>query len=302
MPTFYKEITFTLLAENVEKWSSALLERGALSITIEDAYANTKKEHLLFDEPGNTDPHHEKQWPLSHLSVLFKSSINHEDIILSIAKLFAIPKPSIISQNSIEDQDWVKLTQSQFKPISIGKKIIITPSWETEANTQDRPIKIILDPGLAFGTGNHPTTQLCIEWLECVIKPTDTVLDYGCGSGILSIVADFCGAKNVVGVDIEHDAITASQQNSKLNKRNIKFYSDVRCPDQLFDIIIANILPNPLKTLAPLLYKKLRKYGHIALSGILENQADSIIKTYEPFIKLNLWKKVGEWVLLNGTK
>lgn len=300
-PTYYQEVTFTLEAEDVEKWSDTLLEQGAISISIEDAYANTDHEYPLFGEPEKKELPEEEQWPTSQISILLNDNINYRYLISSVATFLNKKEPKIIACKRIKEQDWVKLTQSQFTPIEVGEKIIITPSW-TKKLKNIKPIRIVLDPGLAFGTGSHPTTQLCIEWLESVTKSTDTVLDYGCGSGILAIVADFCGAKNVVGVDIDPNAILTSKQNSTLNQRNIKFYSVDECPNQQFDIVVANILSNPLKMLAPLLSNKLSQAGIIALSGILNRQTSDIINAYKPFIQLNIWKKNGEWVLLTGRK
>jgi ribosomal protein L11 methyltransferase len=201
---------------------------------------------------------------------------------------------------SVEEQNWVTLTQSQFEPISILNKLWIVPSWHATPNPS--AINIMLDPGLAFGTGSHPTTHLCLEWLIKEVKINDCVLDYGCGSGILSIAAKKCGAKEVVGVDIDPQAIIASTHNAKENHVHIQFYNSESSLKLEADIVVANILSSALSVLAPVIAKACRPKGKIALSGILKQQVEMLTEIYSAWFNLNKPIEREGWILLSGTK
>jgi len=201
---------------------------------------------------------------------------------------------------TIEDQDWVRATQSQFDPIHITDKLWIVPTWHTSPNPD--AINIILDPGLAFGTGSHPTTHLCLEWLTQQESQLNTVLDYGCGSGILSIAAKKLGAAKVVGVDIDDQAIIASRFNAQQNETDIAFYDANTFEHETFDIVVANILSSALMVLAPALAKYCKTGGKIALSGILEEQSDALVARYSEWFKMDAPKQEDAWILLTGVK
>ena len=192
----------------------------------------------------------------------------------------------------------MRATQSQFDPIKITDKLYIVPTWH-QAPNQDA-INIILDPGLAFGTGSHPTTHLCLEWLTEL--PLDTVLDYGCGSGILAIAAKKLGASHVVGVDIDDQAIIASRYNSEQNNVDINFYDANTFTHQVFDVVVANILSSALMVLAPALASYCKTGGKIALSGILEAQSEALMLRYGEWFKMDAPKQKDAWILLTGTK
>lgn len=300
----YFEIVIEVDESLVEPWSDHLMNAGALSVTIEDVHANTENEIAKFGEPGASDDC--IGWPLSRLTLLFDQSFDYHHCLHAIAAELNLPLPAISSTKQLIDQDWVRLTQSQFTPIEIGRKIIVIPSWhdthQENSSALMRPTQIILDPGLAFGTGSHPTTQLCMEWLEDNIKPHDQVLDYGCGSGILSILAKLCGAAHVVGIDVDAQAVQSAKANKEFNNCSIDFF-DANYPlEETFDVVIANILSNPLKVIASLLCSKVKKQGYLALSGILERQADEMIAHYQPLIELKIWRQQDGWVCLTGQK
>jgi ribosomal protein L11 methyltransferase len=199
----------------------------------------------------------------------------------------------------VPEQDWVRLTQSQFDPIRISDRLWIVPSWHVAPDPA--AINLELDPGLAFGTGSHPTTRLCLEWLEREVRPGATVLDYGCGSGILAIAAQKLGAGDTVGVDIDPAALTAAQDNATRNGVRLRIAHSSNDLTERFDRVVANILTNPLMLLAPLLVARLKPGGRIALSGVLESQAEQVVSAYAPHIVLSVGAVHEGWVRLEGT-
>jgi len=211
----------------------------------------------------------------------------------------------------VPDADWVRLTQAQFGPIQAGGRIWIVPSWHNENpdvpplaafSAPDGPIRIQLDPGLAFGTGSHPTTHLCLEWLARHVRPDETVLDYGCGSGILAIAAKLLGAGQTWAVDIDEQAVQSSRDNARINGVDI----DALRPDDLgperMHLVVANILSNPLKVLAPMLANRVVPGGRLVLSGILERQADEVAGAYSAWLDLEVWRARDGWVCLHGRR
>ena len=284
-----------------EVLSDALLEAGALSVSVEDADAGTENETPLFGEPG-VDPFF-PVWERARIVVLLPEDANPEAMIADVASACGLPQVPAYQLRPLAEQDWVALTQSQFDPIHIGKNIWVVPSWH-EAPDKNAII-LELDPGLAFGTGSHPTTSLCMEWLESEMKPDASVLDYGCGSGILALVSKKLGADRVIGVDIDPQAIMAANDNAARNHCEIDFYvpDDFQAPHSKsrFDVVVANILASPLKLLAPVLVNHVAPGGALVLSGILEWQAEDVIAAYAPYISLQIWQKSEGWVTLWGT-
>ena len=293
----WKEIVIEVEQKYAESLSDAFFDLGVLSVSVEDADEGTDAEKPLFCEPGEEPV--EIAWERSRLVVLVDFSQNEGELVNLAAKACNLAQIPEYSVRTVADQDWVRKTQSQFDPIHIGKNIWVVPSWH-EAPDSDGII-LELDPGLAFGTGSHPTTRLCMEWLETFSPKGKSVLDYGCGSGILAMTAYKLGAERVIGVDIDQQAIIASKQNAVRNNCKIEYYS----PDEFgslnyrkFDIVVANILSNPLKLMAPLLSGLVAKSGSLALSGILARQSEEIIETYAPYIPLKVWREFDGWVLL----
>ncbi|MGT0192135.1 50S ribosomal protein L11 methyltransferase [Burkholderia pyrrocinia] len=294
----YRELVVELAREHAEALSDALLDLGALSVSVEDADADTPDEQPLFGEPGLVPDR--TAW--QHSRVVALLSPDHEPAVLlaAAANEIGLAEAPKFDVREVEEQDWVRLTQSQFEPIPIGERIWVVPSWH-DAPDPDALV-LELDPGLAFGTGSHPTTRLCMEWLEQSVKPGQSVLDYGCGSGILAILAKKCGATPVIGIDIDPQAVESARQNSERNRAEVTYGLPDACPDGEFDIVVANILSNPLKLMASMLASKVKPGGRIALSGVLARQADEVAAVYARYIDISVWREHEGWVCLAGTR
>jgi ribosomal protein L11 methyltransferase len=285
-------------AEHAEALSEALLDLGALSVDLLDADAGTPDEQAIFGEPGEPPP---GVWQHNRVSALFDSDKDASAILRNASAIIGLKQ---IPQHRIEtlaDNDWVRLTQSQFEPIPISPRLWIVPTWHTPSDPN--AINIVLDPGLAFGTGSHPTTRLCLRWLDSNLRGGERVLDYGCGSGILAIAALKLGAAHAVGVDVDLQAVIASRDNAIANQvKNVRFYLPDVAPQSSYDLVVANILTNPLRILAPLLAKVTRPGGQIVLSGILEEQAQDMMNIYQPWFDLNAPIFEDGWSCLSGRK
>jgi ribosomal protein L11 methyltransferase len=292
----WTNLTFFAEEKDIDLLSDELDKNGALSVFIQDKNLNKNNEELIFGEP-HSGPN--KFWSTNQIQALFDDSIDIKKIQQSLATNFK-DIDFKFNTSPVSETDWVKLSQSQFKPICIKNKIYIVPSW----HEIEKPnlINIILDPGLAFGTGAHPTTHLCTEWLIDNVTKNTQVLDYGCGSGILAIAADKLGAQKVIGVDIDAQAITASRENGKLNKCNIAWLNTNKDFKFQADLIVANILSSALTVLAPLLASYCSPKGKIALSGILESPEEQIKQIYSPWFKFEKTLKSNGWVCLSGIK
>lgn len=289
-------------ADRAESLSEALLEAGALSVDVLDADADTPDERPVFGEPvaGVAGLPPAELWQHNRLTALFAAEDDVEAKLgaaVHAAGLAEIPRHRI---ETVEDDDWVRRTQSQFEPIRISQRLWIVPTWHTPADPA--AINIVLDPGLAFGTGSHPTTRLCLRWLDQHIRGGESVLDYGCGSGILAIAAVKLGAGTVKGVDLDPQAIQASRDNAAANGVNAHFYLPDEAPGGKSDVVIANILTNPLKLLAPLLANAARPGGRLALSGILEAQAGDVRAIYSQWFDFDPPIVEDGWVCLSGIK
>lgn len=294
----YRELVVELAREHAEALSDALLDLGALSVSVEDADADTPDEQPLFGEPGLVPER--TAWQHSRVVALLSPDLEPAVLLAAAANEIGIADTPRFDVREVEEQDWVRLTQSQFEPIPIGERIWVVPSWH-DAPDPDALI-LELDPGLAFGTGSHPTTRLCMEWLEQTVKPGQSVLDYGCGSGILAILARKCGADPVIGIDIDPQAVESARQNSERNHADVTYGLPDACPDGEFDIVVANILSNPLKLMASMLASKVKPGGRIALSGVLARQADEVAAVYARYVDISVWREHEGWVCLAGTR
>ena len=297
----WNEIVIEVEREQAESLSDAFVDAGALSVSVEDADEGTQAEHPLFGEPGMAP--RIAAWNRSRIVALLASDADIPAMLrqVSAACGFSPFPPYLI--RPVAEQDWVRLTQAQFDPIHIGKNIWVVPSWHTAPDPDGLILE--LDPGLAFGTGSHPTTSLCMQWLESHVSPGNTVLDYGCGSGILALVARKLDAGIVVGVDIDPQAIVAAKHNALRNRCEIDYY----LPDafhtaskQSFDIVVANILSSPLKLMAQMLSSFVAPGGWLVLSGVLERQAEEVTAAYAPHISMQVWKAQDGWVALCGQR
>jgi len=282
-------------AESAEKTTDYLIDLGALSASIQDKNLNQNNEEIIFGEPHNGP---QQYWQENSINALFDENIEIDKIKSKLEKFLNQEIKVIVSR--VEDQDWVKTSQDQFHPICIRDKFWIIPTWH---NLKLRNgINLILDPGLAFGTGSHPTTHLCIEWLIDHVNKNNRVLDYGCGSGILAIAAKKIGCQSVLGVDIDPQALIASKDNAILNNVTIELAASSEPIEIKADLIVANILSSALSILAPALAGYCKPNGMIALSGILEVQENDIKEIYkEWFDIINITRKEG-WVCISGIR
>lgn len=276
--------------------SDTLMDLGALSAIIEDANAETLDEQPIFGEPGDPPP---GIWQKNLVNALFNDDVNIDTVMTSLSNSTNISNLSYSTEH-IAEQDWVRATQSQFDPIKITDNLWIVPTWHQAPNLD--AINIVLDPGLAFGTGSHPTTHLCLQWLSEVVRPNLSVLDYGCGSGILAIAAKRLGAPIVVGTDIDAQAIIASEYNAEQNNVSATFVDASQFKSALFDIVVANILSSALSVLAPALAGACRSGGKIALSGILKEQAQDVAAIYAQWFEMDAPIFMDAWVLTTGTR
>ncbi|AIL32300.1 50S ribosomal protein L11 methyltransferase [Basilea psittacipulmonis] len=289
-----RELVIECPLSEAEALSDRLLDSGALSVSIEDAQRDSEFEQAMFGEPGMEIETH--AWEKNIVVSLWPDEVD-ENQVLEALELSA----SDVQWREVPDEDWVRLTQSQFDPIKIGEKIWIVPSWHSLDDVPSGSLTLQLDPGLAFGTGSHPTTRLCAKWLEAHLQSGMSVLDYGCGSGILGIIASKLGAKEVYGTDIDEQAITAATYNAQVNQTPMTLcLPDAMPADKTFDVVVANILSNPLKMLAPLLCHRVAKGGFLILSGILDSQEAEIKAFYAPWIVLQSFEVQEGWVCLYG--
>ncbi|UDG82819.1 50S ribosomal protein L11 methyltransferase [Candidatus Vallotia lariciata] len=294
----YREVVVEVDRNSAESLSDALLELGVLSVCIEDADSETPYEQALFDESGLISG--QVVWMHSRVIAMLGSKQDPTILLVAAANKAEMPMLPAFTTRNVHEQDWLKLIQTHLKPIHIGQKIWVVPTWH-DAPKQDAVV-LKLDPGLAFGTGRHPTTRLCMEWIEQHVQAGNSLLDYGCGSGILSILACKCGASPVVGVDIDPQAIELTQRNSKHNHVEITYKFPHECPANKFDIVVANILSNPLKLMASILASKVKPGGRLALSGILTCQVDAVVAAYASYIHLSIWCEREGWVCLAGCR
>jgi ribosomal protein L11 methyltransferase len=293
----WQSIRLLVDSKQAELLSDALMEAGALSVSLEDADAGTVDETPLFGEPDYPSA---ELWPHSIAQVLLDEHADAAATLAAAAKLAGVPVPTEYTIETVAEQDWVRLTQSQFDPIPISPRLWIVPTWHEAPDS--RAINLKLDPGLAFGTGSHPTTRLCLRWLDDQLAGGETLLDYGCGSGILAIAAAKLGAGRVDGVDIDAQAVTASRDNAALNEVAAHFCLPGELAPGQYDIVVANILTNPLKGMAPLLAGRVRPGGRLVLSGILAEQADEVMAVYRDWFAFDPAVVDEGWVRLAGTK
>jgi ribosomal protein L11 methyltransferase len=288
-------------AAHADALSEALLAAGAISVSVEDAQAGTDAETPQFGEPGGAnDQPIVPLWSESRIVALFDPADDLIGRIAAATVAAGIDDLPEIQLDEVAEQDWVRLTQSQFDPIRVNERLWIVPSWHAAPDAD--AINLVLDPGLAFGTGSHPTTFLCLQWLTEILHGGETLLDYGCGSGILGIAAAKLGAGSVLGVDIDDNALTAAHDNATSNGVTLQLRHSKEELDEVFDIVVANILTNPLCVLAPLLAGRVAPGGRIALSGVLAAQAEMVIAAYAPLIALHVGAEHDGWVRLEGQK
>ena len=290
------ELSLLCPEDRVDLLSDALDALDALSVSVEDADAQTPAEQALFGEPGMPPP--KDGWQRSRMVALFAQETQAQEALALLSAQDFFEGCQILGVQLVADQDWVRLTQSQFAPVEITSDFWIVPTWH-EPPEQARQI-IRLDPGLAFGTGTHPTTRMCLRWIAQHGVQGQRVLDYGCGSGILAIGAAKYGALQIDAVDIDDAAVTSTELNAQANNVHLQ----AGLPDKaqgLYQTVLANILATPLKVLAPLLCAHVAPQGSLVLAGILERQADELKAAYAPWISLEVADSEDGWILMTAT-
>ncbi len=295
----YREVIIAADDTLAEALSEALMDYGALSVAVEDQEAGTTTEQAIFGEPGMPTPR--KAWQHNLVRALFNTEAEADLALLAVLGDGLLLDLRDVQQAEVPEQDWVRLTQSQFQPVCIENRMWIVPSWHSAPDGAQLVIQ--LDPGLAFGTGTHPTTQLCLGWLvqHAPLAGLD-VLDYGCGSGILAIAAARLDARSVSAVDIDPAAVSSCRTNAANNGVALAFCGHAdELPAQHVDVVLANILAAPLRLLAPMLAARARPGGWLVLCGILSRQADELIAVCAPHARMHVHAERDGWVCLAGT-
>jgi ribosomal protein L11 methyltransferase len=283
-------------AAAVEPLGDALLAAGALAVDVADPQAGADAATPLDEGPEDRFP----LWPRCRVTALFAAAADVGAAIAAAALAARLAQPPPFECAPVAEQDWVRVTQAQFPPQQVTGRLWIIPTWHEPPDPG--AVNIRLDPGLAFGTGSHPTTRLCLRWLDAVLAGGEHVIDYGCGSGILAVAARKLGAAVVLGLDIDPQAIRASRANAELNRIDADFRLAERPLNRTADIVVANILANPLKVLAPAIAPLVAHGGRLALAGILAPQADDVARAYRDWLRLNVWAEEDGWVLLAGDR
>jgi len=289
-------VSFEVPAEHVDALTDALLEAGAASVDVADAGAGSAAEEAVFAEAGAAAP---RVWRHSLVSALLAQGADAAALVeTACARAGIVPPPCQVRE--VAEQDWVRASRDQLAPIRVSPQLWIVPSWHEAP--EPGAVNIVLDPGLAFGTGHHPTTRMCLRWLERVVRGGETVLDFGCGSGILAIAAMKLGAARADGVDIDGQALLAARGNAMHNRVQVTFHSAADAPRQPARIVVANILARPLVVLAPLLARLTVRHGQLALAGLLAEQTGEVRAAYGQWFEFEASEEDEGWTLLSGIR
>jgi len=288
-------VRFDTGGEVADRWGDALLDAGAIAVDVAEAPSVPDVQMVLETEPEQVLPH----WKGARLTALFEADA---DIDAAIARAEAAIgqrlAPHVIE--AIREDDWVQRSRDQFRPVRVTERIWIMPSWCKPV--EPSAVNITIDPGLAFGTGTHPSTRLCIRWLDANLRRDASVLDYGCGSGILAITAALLGAGSVTGIDIDPQALNVTRHNARVNAVRGRFMRPRSLKPRSFDVVVANILARPLDRLAPQFARRVRIGGSVVLSGILAAQAPALVQVYARWFNIGIWGGEDGWVALAGSR
>lgn len=293
------QVRFHAAADQVSDLEDILLDCGAVSVTLQD----DADQPILEPELGTTPI-----WDNTQVIGLFDANQDSEALITALATAYqhkAKAKADLPRYKTeiLEDKDWVRAWMDDYHPMPFGKRLWVCPSWRQPP--EPNAVNLSLDPGLAFGTGTHPTTALCLKFLDAEVQGDELIVDYGCGSGILGIAALLLGAKEMIGIDIDPQALIATQDNAERNQINpdrYQVYLPKNAPKAAADITVANILAGPLVALAPEIAAYTRSGGKLALSGLLAEQADEIMQCYSQWFELNQPIQQEDWVVITGVK
>ena len=275
--------------DSAEALSEALTECGASAVTFED----DADQPIYEPDPGETP-----LWTDTRLTALFDAETQQQTVLDMLTGM--LPEVPKFRVEAVEDKDWEREWMANFQPIQFGEKLWIVPSWHQAPD--DKAINILLDPGLAFGTGTHATTALCLNWLDQADLKGKYVIDYGCGSGVLAIAAALLGAERVIGVDTDPQALEATRENARRNGVEIEAYLPGNCPDEPCDLLLANILAGPLQNLAPRFANLVKAEGQLLLSGILQTQAEEVADSYQQWFTMQPAVSREDWVRLSGAR
>ncbi len=293
------EVTLAVAEAQREQAETALEELGALSLTLRDADLDTPDEQAIF-EPGVGET---PMWRSLFIDALFSADRDRRQLVDAISRQLPWLTPAQLSLREVADQDWERAWMAHFRPMQFGQRLWVYP-WSEEPEDVSDKVIIRLDPGLAFGTGTHPTTAMCLAWLDGANLAGKTVIDYGCGSGVLALAALKLGARHVIGIDNDPQALTASRDNAERNgvAGHLRLFLPEDAPTQAADVVVANILAGPLQELAPHMAALCRPGGELALSGILEEQAARLLDCYATWFD-NLASHVEDgWVRISGAR
>lgn len=289
------ELHLQNLSEQITEIGDYLTEQGALAVTLQDS-----ADQPLYEPELNTTP----LWQHTNIIGLFEQDADIQKIVLSIQIMFNLPTSVTYQVIQVEDKDWLSQCKDLFKTVYINNKLRICPSWDVPAEANNIAT-VLLDPGVAFGTGSHATTKLCLKWLATHLSQPKTVIDYGCGSGILGIAANKLGAQQVYAVDIDQQALDATRENAYRNQINLQHlatYLPRELPRIQADLLIANILVQPLLHLLPEFLRLLKENGEIVLSGILEEQVTIITEAYHDHFLFEPYESLDGWSCLWGKR
>ncbi len=288
----WQQLTLYTTKDHAEALSEQLEALGAASVTMQDA-----ADQPLYEPPPGATP----LWQMTNVVGLFDESFAMDKVVDQLRDVMGGELPELKIME-LEDQDWERAWMDDFQPMQFGERLWIVPSWTEAPDTGG--VNILLDPGLAFGTGTHPTTRLCLEWLDAHPPRGKTVIDYGCGSGILAIAAALLGANPVIGVDTDPQAIMASDENARRNHVSaaITTYLPKHEPKDPADLLLANILAGPLGELAPLFSELVKPGGDLVLSGILPEQAEGLRETYSEWFVMAPAIELDGWIRLEGVR
>ena len=293
------ELSLTLRSDQQESVEAALEDVGALAVTLLDAEADTSNEQAILEPAVGETP----LWSTIVLAALFEAGIDRSGLLHVLGELLPELEPAQIQFREVADQDWTRVWMDQFQPMQFGRRLWIYP-WNIEPPADEGIVTVRLDPGLAFGTGTHPTTALCLEWLDQIDLQGKTVIDFGCGSGVLAIAAALLGAAHATGIDNDPQAIEASRDNAERN--GVADRIELALPDQASvescDLLVANILAGPLYDLAPLFAMRIRPGGLLALSGILDGQQQELLDRYAGWFDELVVTRREDWIRINGRR
>ena len=284
------QFIFNSTPDAADALSDALSEAGAAAVTFQD-----NADQPIYEPPLGETP----LWSATQVIALFDASTS-EAAMRAAVKPFLIGELPPFKMEAVEDKDWERAWMDNFQPMCFGEKLWIVPSWHQPP--QNNAVNILLDPGLAFGTGTHQTTALCLHWLDKADVKGKTVIDYGCGSGILGIAAALLGARRVIGVDTDPQALQATQENARRNNVTVETYLPQDCPALQYDLLLANILAGPLMQLAPLFADLTHDGSNIVLSGILDSQAEDVSAVYRPHFNMQKAQQFDDWMRLSGVR